>query len=86
MTNEIDRLKILEDKITGVIDQVYPALVDRKRKPKQLVKDLKAEKRDSEDLVRKVVKLDGSSKIRKMKGRNEGEDLAIISQIDKLGT
>ncbi|HNT33257.1 MAG TPA: cell division protein ZapB [Candidatus Aminicenantes bacterium] len=85
MTNEIDRLKILEDKITGVIDHIQ-RLSAENDKLKQLVKDLKAEKRDSEDLARKVVKLDGELK----KYENEREEMkgkieAIISQIDKLG-
>ena len=85
MTNEIDRLEILEDKITGVIDHIQ-RLSTENEKLKQLVKDLKAEKRDSEDLARKVVKLDGELK----KYENEREEMkgkieAIISQIDKLG-
>ncbi len=72
-------------KITGVIDHIQ-RLSTENEKLKQLVKDLKAEKRDSEDLARKVVKLDGELK----KYENEREEMkgkieAIISQIDKLG-
>jgi SMC interacting uncharacterized protein involved in chromosome segregation len=85
VTNEIDRLKILEGKIAGVIDHVH-RLSAENDKLRQMVKDLKAEKKDTEDLTRKIAKLDGDVK----KYENEREEMkgkieAIISQIDKLG-
>ncbi len=85
MSNEIDRLKILEGKISGVIEIVH-RLTAENDKLRQVVKDLKAEKKDGEDLARKIVKLDGDVK----RYENEREEMkgkieAIISQIDKLG-
>lgn len=85
MSNEIDRLKILEGKISGVIEIVH-RLTAENDKLRQVVKDLKAEKKDGEDLARKIAKLDGDVK----RYENEREEMkgkieAIISQIDKLG-
>jgi SMC interacting uncharacterized protein involved in chromosome segregation len=85
VSNEIDRLKILEGKISGVIEIVH-RLTAENDKLRQVVKDLKAEKKDGEDLARKIAKLDGDVK----RYENEREEMkgkieAIISQIDKLG-
>jgi len=85
VSNEIDRLKILEGKISGVIEIVH-RLTAENDKLRQVVKDLKAEKKDGEDLARKIAKLDGDVK----RYENEREEMkgkieVIISQIDKLG-
>lgn len=85
MSNEIDRLKILEGKISGVIEHVH-RLTAENDKLRQAVKDLKSERKDGEELARKIAKLDGDVK----RYENEREEIkgkieAIISQIDKLG-
>ena len=85
MSSEIDRLKVLEDKIAGVIEHIH-RLTAENEKLRQIVKDLKAERKEGEDLARKIAKLDGDVK----RYENEREEIkgkieAIISQIDKLG-
>lgn len=85
MTNEIDRLKILEGKIGGMIEHLQ-RLAAENEKLRQTVKDLRADRKDAEDLGRKIAKLDGDVK----RYENEREEMkgkieAIISQIDKLG-
>jgi len=85
MSTELDRIKILEGKIAGVIDHVHRLTADND-KLRQLVKDLKAEKKDVEDLNRKIVKLDED--VKRYENEREavkGKIEAIISQIDKLG-
>jgi seryl-tRNA synthetase len=85
MTTDFDRIKILEEKIAGVINHVHKLSAEND-KLRQLVKDLKADKKDTEDLGRKIAKLDEDVK----RYENERESIkgkieAIISQIDKLG-
>jgi seryl-tRNA synthetase len=85
VSNDIDRLKVLEGKIGGLIEHLRRLAADND-KLKQTVKDLRAERKDSEDLGRKIVKLDGEVK----RYENEREEMkgkieTIISEIDKLG-
>jgi len=85
MTTDLDRIKILEEKIAGVIDHVHKLSAEND-KLRQLVKDLKAEKKDTEDLGRKIVKLDEEVKrYENERDAVKGKIEAIISQIDKLG-
>ena len=85
MTSELERIKILEGKISQVVEYIN-RLTGENDKLKQLVKDLKAEKKDVEEQAKKAGKLDEDLK------RYEGEREilkqkieAIISQIDQLG-
>ena len=85
MTTELDRMKILEGKIGHVIEYVNKLSAENE-KLKQQIKDLRVEKKDSEELAKRTVKLDEDLK------RYENErDLvrakveAIINQIDKMG-
>ena len=85
MTTEIDRLKVLEGKIGLVIEHVTRVAAENE-KLKGLVKELRAEKKDMEDLAKKAGKLDEDLK----RAENEREVLkgrieALIGQIDKLG-
>ena len=85
MTAEIDRLKVLEGKIGLVIEHITRVTADND-KLKAQVKELRAEKKDMEDLARRAGKLDEDLKRAEnerdlVKGRIE----AIIGQIDKLG-
>lgn len=85
MTTELDRVKILEGKIGHVIEYVNKLSAENE-KLKQQIKDLRVEKKDTEELAKRAGKLDEDLK------RYENErDLvrakveAIINQIDKIG-
>jgi len=85
MTTEIDRMKVLEGKIGLVIEHITRVTAENE-KLKALVKELRAEKKDMEDLARRAGKLDEDLK----RAENEREAVkgrieAIIGQIDKLG-
>jgi len=85
MTAEFDRIKVLEGKIAGVVEYVHK-LSTENEKLRQLVKDLKTEKKDVEELGRKIQKLDED--VKRYENEREavkGKIEAIISQIDKLG-
>ena len=85
MTTELDRMKILEGKISHVIEYINK-LTAENEKLKQQIKDLRVEKKDMEELAKRAGKLDEDLK----RYENErdlvrGKVEAIISQIDKLG-
>ena len=85
MTNELERLKVLEAKIAHVVELVGKINAENE-KLKQQVKDLRTEKRDLEEGAKRAAKLDEDVKRyenerESVKGRIE----AIIAQIDKLG-
>ncbi len=85
MTTELERIKILEGKVTQVIDYVTK-LSNENDRLKQQVKELKAGIKDHEDQAKRTAKVEEDLK------RYEGERDAIknkiealIGQIDKLG-
>ena len=85
MTSELERIKILEGKISQVIEYVTKLSSENDRL-KQQAKELKAGAKDYEDQVKKAAKVEEDLK------RYEGEREAIknriealIGQIDKLG-
>jgi FtsZ-binding cell division protein ZapB len=85
VTTELDRMKILEGKISHVIEYINK-LTAENEKLKQQSKDLRVEKKDMEELAKRAGKLDEDLK----KYENErdlvrGKVEAIITQIDKLG-
>ena len=85
MTDELERIKILEGKIAHVIDYVTK-LSGENEKLKQQIKDLRIEKKDMEELAKRAAKLDEDIK----RYENEREALrgkieTIIGQIDKIG-
>lgn len=85
MTNELDRLKILEAKIAHVVELVGKINADNE-KLKQQLKESRSEKKDLEEAAKRAAKLDEDVKRyenerESVKGRIE----AIIAQIDKLG-
>ena len=85
MTTELERIKILEGKIGLVVDHIHK-LTAENDKLKQQIKDLKADKKESEDNARKIVRLD--EEMKKYEGEREvlkGKIEAIIGEIDKLG-
>jgi predicted nucleic acid-binding Zn-ribbon protein len=85
LTSELERIKILEGKISHVVDYVN-RLTSENTKLKQQIKELRAEKRNIEQLVKKSEKINQEMK----KYESEKEILkdkieAIINQIDKIG-
>jgi predicted nucleic acid-binding Zn-ribbon protein len=85
LTTELERIKILEGKISQVIDYVNK-LTAENDKLKQQVKELKAGIKDYEEQSRKTVKFEEDLK----RYESEREAIktkieAIIGQIDKLG-
>ena len=85
MTTEFERLKILEGKITHILAHVQ-TLAGENEKLRQQVKDLKSEKKDAEEMAKRMAKLDEDAKRYEnereaVKGRIE----VLIAQIDKLG-
>jgi seryl-tRNA synthetase len=85
LTSEIERIKILEAKISHVVDYIHKILSENE-KLKQQAKELRAEKKEFEEQVGKAHKLDENLK----KYHKEREVIkekieTIISQIDQLG-
>lgn len=85
MTTELERLKVLEAKISHVAEYIAKLSAEND-KLKAQVKDLRAEKKDNEELAKRAGRLDEDVK----RYENERETLkgridAIIAQIDKLG-
>ena len=85
MTNELERLKVLETKIAHVVELVGKINAENE-KLKQQLKDTRSEKKDLEEAAKRAAKLDEDVKRyenerESVKGRIE----AIIAQIDKLG-
>ncbi len=85
MTTELERIKILEGKIGLVVDHIHK-LTAENDKLKQQIKDLKADKKESEDNARKIARMD--EEMKKYEGERDvlkGKIEAIIGEIDKLG-
>ena len=85
MTSEIERIKILEAKISHVVNYINKILSDNE-KLKQQVKELRVENKEFEGQVGKAHKLDENLK----KYHKEREVIkekieTIIGQIDQLG-
>lgn len=85
MTNELERIKILEGKIAHVIDYINKLSAENE-KLRQQTKDLRAEKKDMEELIKRAGKLDED--VKRYENERElikGKIETIINQIDKLG-
>jgi uncharacterized protein YdcH (DUF465 family) len=85
LTTELERIKILETKVSQVLDHIQK-LAAENDKLKQLVKELKGEKKECEDQLKKYGKMDDD--IKRYEGEREvlrGKIEALISQIDQLG-
>ena len=85
MTSELERIKILEGKISQVVNYVRN-LLDENQKLKQQIKDLRADKKSFEEKAKRVSKLDENLKIYEeeriaLKERIE----KVIDQIDQIG-
>ena len=85
MTSELDRIKILEGKISQVVDYIHK-LTAENEKLKQQLKELRNEKKVFEEQTKKSARLD--EEIKKYESEREvikGKIEAIISQIDQVG-
>jgi SMC interacting uncharacterized protein involved in chromosome segregation len=84
LTSELERLKILEGKISQVVDYINK-MVSENDRLKQQIKELKAEKKGFEEQAKRADKIDQDLKRYEderaaMKGKIE----LIINKIDKL--
>jgi len=85
LTSELERIKILEVKISQVVDYVKKLTGENDRLRDQ-VKELKADRKEFEEAARKVVKFEET--IKKYEEEREALKIrieAIIKQIDQLG-
>ncbi len=85
MTSEIERITILEGKISQVVEFVH-RLSAENEKLKQLVKDMKAEKKDFEEQGKRLTAVD--EELKKLEGEKEavkGKIEELIGQINQLG-
>ncbi len=85
MTTELERIKILEGKISQVVEYIN-TLSTENEKLKQQVKELRTDKTKVDEQAKKLVKLD--EEIKKYEDEREiikGKIEAIINQNDQLG-
>ncbi len=84
MTSELERLKILEGKISQVVDYINK-LVSENDRQKQQIKELKAEKKDFEEQAKKTEKIDQDlQKYEEERAVMKGKIELIINKIDEL--
>lgn len=85
MTSELERIKILESKVTQVVDYINKLLKENE-KLKQQIKELKTEKRDFESQVKRAEKLDEDLKKYEQDRKIMKEKIeTILGQIDQVG-
>ena len=85
MTSELERIKILEGKVTQVVDYINKLLKENE-KLKQQIKELKTEKKDFEDQVKRTEKLDEDLKRYAQDRKVMKEKIeTILDQIDQVG-
>ncbi len=85
MTSELERIKILESKVTQVVDYINK-LIKENEKLKQQIKELKTEKKDFEDQVKRTGKLDEDLKRYAQDRKIMKEKIeTILDQIDQVG-
>ncbi len=84
MTSELERLKILEGKISQVVDYINK-LISENDRLKQQLKELKVEKKDFEEQAKKAEKMDQDlHKYEEERAAMKGKIELIISKIDEL--
>lgn len=85
MTSELERIKILEGKISQVVDYIN-RIVAENEKLKQQFKEIKSEKKTYMEQAKKSEKLEEDlKKNEKEKEVIKGKIDTIIEQIDQLG-
>jgi FtsZ-binding cell division protein ZapB len=85
LTTELERIKILEAKVSQVLEYIQK-LTAENDKLKQAAKELRSEKKECEDQLKKYGKMD--EEIKRYEGEREvlrGKIEALIKQIDQLG-
>jgi len=85
LTTELERIKILEAKVSQVLEYIQK-LTAENDKLKQAAKELRSEKKECEDQLKKFVKMD--EEIKRYEGEREvlrGKIEALIKQIDQIG-
>jgi FtsZ-binding cell division protein ZapB len=84
LTSELERLKILEGKISQVVDYINK-LVSENDRLKQQLKELKAEKKDFDEQAKRAEKMDQNlQKYEEERVAMKGKIELIISKIDEL--
>jgi len=84
LTSELERLKILEGKISQVVDYINK-LVNENDRLKQQLKELKAEKRDFGEQAKKAEKIGKDlQKYDEERVAMKGKIELIINKIDEL--
>lgn len=85
MTSELERVKILEGKISQVVDYINK-LKKENEKLRQQLKELKVERKSFEEKARRADKIDESLKQYENERKIiKGKVETIINQIDQLG-
>ena len=85
MTSELERIKILENKVTQVVDYIN-RLLKENEKLKEQIKELKVEKKDFESQVKRAEKLDEDLKRYNEERKIMKEKIeTILGQIDQVG-
>ena len=84
MTSELERIKILESKVSQVVDYINKLLSENERLKKQ-IKELKMEKKDFEGQAKRADKLDEDLKRYEKDRKIIKEKIeTIMSQIDQV--
>jgi FtsZ-binding cell division protein ZapB len=85
LTSELERIKILESKVTQVVDYINKLLKENE-KLKQQIKELKTEKKDFEGQVKRTEKLDEDLKRYAQDRKIMKEKIeTILDQIGQVG-
>lgn len=85
MTSELERIKILESKISQVVDYINN-IVAENTKLKQQLKELRLEKKDLTEQAKKIEKLNMSvTQYEKEREAVKEKIETIINQINKIG-
>ena len=84
MTSELERLKILEGKISQVVDYINK-MVGENDRLKQQIKELKAEKKGFEEQAKRADKIDQDlRRYEEERAEMKGKIELIINKIDEL--
>jgi hypothetical protein len=84
LTSELERLKILEGKISHVVDYINK-LIGENDRLKQQVKELKTERKTLEEQAKKADRIDQDlQKYEEEKAELKGKIELIINKIDEL--
>jgi 5'-deoxynucleotidase YfbR-like HD superfamily hydrolase len=85
LTSELERIKILEGKITQVVEYINKLLSENKRL-KQQISELKSDKKKFEEQAKQATKLDQHlQKYEEERKVIKDKVETIIDQIDQLG-